>query len=110
MFLKIFPFLSHLLCLFLYILRRPILLHVTSHILLIILIWQMLNTYHYFEGRIEGVKQVTSGETKPGEETFWLSVIFLIIHYYRNIDCRKGLSPSFKNRLHPFLESFSKLP
>jgi len=44
--------------------------------LLILLIWKMPNKYHYFEGRIEGVKHVTSGETKPGEETVWLSVSF----------------------------------
>jgi len=77
--------------LFLHILRRPIILHVNSHILLIILIWQVFNKHHYFEGRMEGVKQVTSGETKPGEETVWLSVFFLIIQYYRKIDCRKVL-------------------
>jgi len=76
MLLKIFSFSSHQLGLLLCMLRRPIILYVTSHILLILLIWKMPNKYHYFEGRIEGVKHVTSGETKPGEETVWLSVSF----------------------------------
>ena len=80
--------------------KKPIILHIMSHILLIIFIWQMLNKYHYIDRLIKNIKQVISRETKPGGENL-AKRIFLIIQQYQNIE-ESAFNPYSKSTIFPF--------